>query len=256
MMCFPAAAALGVVLSGPGCKVPVEGEGCLLNSDCGNPLACSFRRCHQACREDRDCPLGVHCRPSEMPGANVCLLDDERGCAGGRSCPGALQCADDEVCRTACAASNACLADQVCSQGFCANPTELMADGGLRRDGGSNAPEPDAGSTWDGGKILDGGEIDQRFRSSLSEFENLWGTRIRFTCPPITRDDPLVWGTDEYTTDSEFCRSCLHAGTVGTAGGSIVIEVRPGRASYLGSLRNGIASFDYGAWGMSYACIH
>ena len=30
-------------------------QGCTLNSECSDPLVCTFARCHQQCMKDRDC---------------------------------------------------------------------------------------------------------------------------------------------------------------------------------------------------------
>ena len=56
-----------------------------------------------------------------------------------------------------------------------------------------------------------------------------------------------VWGTDLYTTDSAVCAAALHAGVIGTAGGTVRVIPAPGQPRYVGSTRNGIASADHGA---------
>jgi hypothetical protein len=62
-----------------------------------------------------------------------------------------------------------------------------------------------------------------------------------------------VWGTDTYTADSSICTAALHAGKITRdRGGIVTIELRPGEAVYTGSLRNGVQSTDYGAYGRSY----
>src|SRR5687768_16008579 len=53
-------------------------EGCTLDSDCRNPYVCAFQRCHEACREDRDCKNGEQrCVKSTTTGVHVCQLPDE-----------------------------------------------------------------------------------------------------------------------------------------------------------------------------------
>ena len=62
-----------------------------------------------------------------------------------------------------------------------------------------------------------------------------------------------VWGTDVYTDDSSICTAAVHAGKITrTAGGQVTIEIRPGQASYIGTIRNGVATIDYGSWGGSF----
>lgn len=116
-------------------------EGCVLNSDCASPLVCAFRRCHNACATDRDCPAGLHCRNVDKP-LNVCLLDDELRCAGGkdRECPGLMVCGPDLVCRDPCKSDRDCLDEQLCVQGVCAAPKETTNGELPRSDDGGAVP--------------------------------------------------------------------------------------------------------------------
>ncbi|HET6638716.1 MAG TPA: LCCL domain-containing protein, partial [Gemmatimonadota bacterium] len=78
------------------------------------------------------------------------------------------------------------------------------------------------------------------------------GTRYTYTCPPNGTAGP-VWGTDVYTDDSSVCTAAVHAGLITLAGGgTVTIEMRGGEASYRGEDRNGITSWNYGAWGSSF----
>lgn len=73
---------------------------------------------------------------------------------------------------------------------------------------------------------------------------------VPFTCrcaAQATRTG-TVWGTDVYTDDSALCRAAVHAGRVSTDGGTITVTRSAGRALYVGSPRNGVASNDYGAY--------
>jgi hypothetical protein len=47
----------------------------------------------------------------------------------------------------------------------------------------------------------------------------------------------------------------VHAGFIDSRGGTVTIEIRPGRSSYKGSSRNGIDSGDYGAWSGSFVFV-
>jgi hypothetical protein len=58
-----------------------------------------------------------------------------------------------------------------------------------------------------------------------------------------------VWGTDYYTDDSRLCAAAVHAGAIPASGGIVGVQTRPGRSSYLGTVRNGIETNDYGQWG-------
>lgn len=126
------AARVAVVLSLclVGCR-PEEGpksllaEGCLLNSDCVEPLVCVYRRCHQPCTSRRDCPPGSDCQLAEAPWA-VCTQSD---CAG-KACPTGQQCGTDNQCHAECVADGQCLAEQQCVAGLCVNRADV--DAGFR----------------------------------------------------------------------------------------------------------------------------
>ena len=62
-----------------------------------------------------------------------------------------------------------------------------------------------------------------------------------------------VWGSDVYTSDSSICRAAVHAGSIKPEGGKVTVYPMPGRGSYEGEERNGVASSDYGAYGKSFA---
>ncbi len=78
------------------------------------------------------------------------------------------------------------------------------------------------------------------------------GAVYGFECPASGRA-ATVWGTETYTHDSAICVAAVHAGVINlTDGGVVTLTMRPGRDGYPGSVANGIASRDYGAWGHSY----
>ena len=97
-------------------------EGCLLNSDCLEPLVCVYRRCHQPCTSRRDCPPGSDCQLAEAPYA-VCTQGD---CAG-KACPQGQQCGSDNQCHAECVADGQCLAEQQCVAGLCVNRADVDA---------------------------------------------------------------------------------------------------------------------------------
>lgn len=81
------------------------------------------------------------------------------------------------------------------------------------------------------------------------------GLRVKYDCP-ANGDGGSVWGSDIYTDDSSVCNAAVHFGRISVAaGGSVVIEIRAGRTSYSGSLRNGIPSMDYGEWSGSFIVL-
>ena len=64
-----------------------------------------------------------------------------------------------------------------------------------------------------------------------------------------------LWGTLLYTSDSSICAAARHAGAVGADGGAVLVQVRPGAASYEGTSSNGIDSSSYGAYTGSIAFL-
>jgi len=56
-----------------------------------------------------------------------------------------------------------------------------------------------------------------------------------------------VWGSDIYTADSSICTAGVHSGLITfQQGGTVTIELRPGRPIYGCSERNGVTTSDYG----------
>jgi hypothetical protein len=72
------------------------------------------------------------------------------------------------------------------------------------------------------------------------------------TCEAGSIERGHVWGVDVYTADSAVCRAAIHAGVVPPEGGIVTVIPERGQSRYAGSLRNGIASSSYGAYGASF----
>lgn len=100
--------------------------------------------------------------------------------------------------------------------------------------------------------VLAGGT---EWTATAGQFGAQQGSRFLFQCPP-GGSEAVIWGTDTYTHDSSVCTAAVHVGLIGFAGGgSVVIEIRPGQASYVGSTRNGVTSQEYGDWGASFVFV-
>jgi hypothetical protein len=133
-------------------KQPAPGATCAVNSDCNNPLSCTFGRCHATCKEARDCPTGQRC--VSAPVGAVCQLNAQ--CIYRSDCPSPLACALDRQCRSQCVKDIDCpTKSQKCVQpdGVCAEPDELDATSGKLKNAQSTpVPESpsDAGAS-DGG---------------------------------------------------------------------------------------------------------
>ena len=101
-------------------------------------------------------------------------------------------------------------------------------------------PAPPAGWAWHDSPIAHRDAVGQTFD---------------FVCPA---DGGLGYlaGTDVYTDDSSVCTAAVHMGWITREIGGIVrVLVRPGQASYEGSLRNGILSDSYGPWDGSFTVV-
>jgi hypothetical protein len=62
-----------------------------------------------------------------------------------------------------------------------------------------------------------------------------------------------VWGSDIYTSDSSICTAAVHSGLITfQQGGTVTIELRPGRSIYGSSERNGVTTNSYGSWQQSF----
>jgi hypothetical protein len=82
------------------------------------------------------------------------------------------------------------------------------------------------------------------------------GKQIALQCPAGGSISSRLWGTDLYTDDSSICTAAVHAGLISvSAGGSVVIEIRPGASRYAPSTRYGVTSKEYGAWSGSFVFV-
>jgi len=62
-----------------------------------------------------------------------------------------------------------------------------------------------------------------------------------------------VWGSDIYTADSSICTAGVHSGLITyQQGGTVTIELRPGRTIYGCSERNGVTTSSYGSYPHSF----
>lgn len=138
------AAAMVVTLGWLGCadEAPLAGlkEGCMLSSDCNDPLVCAFKKCHVQCKSSKDCDDGRgRCVVSEKP-YYVCQFDEDAKCVRNSDCAGQQVCAADGACHDQCASARDCLSDDVCVEGVCARVAETK-DGRLLTP--AEAPEPE-----------------------------------------------------------------------------------------------------------------
>lgn len=79
------------------------------------------------------------------------------------------------------------------------------------------------------------------------------GSPVLLQCPPGRPTGP-IWGTGVYTDDSSVCTAAVHAGVINLqSGGRIILRMRPGQNSYLGTTRNGVTSAAWDRWDHSFS---
>jgi len=62
-----------------------------------------------------------------------------------------------------------------------------------------------------------------------------------------------VWGSDIYTADSSICTAGVHSGLITLQqGGTVTVELRPGRSIYGCSERNGVTTSPFGSYQHSF----
>jgi hypothetical protein len=81
------------------------------------------------------------------------------------------------------------------------------------------------------------------------------GPTHRVRCP-AGGQPAIVWGHDVYTVDSSICTAAAHAGFLTLEhGGVVTLELIGPRRLYGASIRNGITSYAYGAFGRSFVFL-
>ncbi len=78
------------------------------------------------------------------------------------------------------------------------------------------------------------------------------GSEFEVSCPDGCATKGGSWGTEIYTIDSPICRAAIHFGAIPATGGIVHVRIEAGRTIYRGSMRNGIESYDYGAYVRSF----
>jgi hypothetical protein len=157
VLCFvlvSAAVAVGFSCSS---DTPLLGisQACVLNSDCSTPLLCVFQKCHNACVESRDCPMGQRCVASGT--SHICQLPEESTCVAPITCQALLVCGPDLQCRSKCATAADCAKGDSCllsgATSVCYAPSNasdaLVISGNGGSDGGGSDGSP-AGVSTDG----------------------------------------------------------------------------------------------------------
>lgn len=90
------------------------------------------------------------------------------------------------------------------------------------------------------------------WEASATSLNGKDGETLTLACPPKGTAHS-VWGSDIYTSDSSICTAAVHSGLISfQQGGTVTIELRPGRPIYGASERNGVTTSDYGSYQHSF----
>ncbi|MGB8294728.1 MAG: hypothetical protein WCG85_04810 [Polyangia bacterium] len=138
-----------------GCTSPKKidvGGTCILNSDCGGSLVCTWGICHVACHASADCPKGQSCI---IASAQSTVCQGPTPCTYNSDCQAGLICAVDRQCRQQCQKNVDCTNGQTCTTtNTCAEQSQvdsnkdlLMPDGGVGGAGGTSGTGGGAGGT-------------------------------------------------------------------------------------------------------------
>jgi LCCL domain len=104
------------------------------------------------------------------------------------------------------------------------------------------------------------GPAGQTWAATAGALRGQNGNRFEFSCPPNSAAGAgPVWGggTEYFTDTSAVCPAAVMTGDILLQGGGlVVIEIRPGQASYTGATSNGITSQSFGASPGSFVVIH
>ncbi|MGB8298747.1 MAG: hypothetical protein WCG85_25245, partial [Polyangia bacterium] len=98
-----------------GCTSPKKidvGGTCILNSDCGGSLVCTWGACHVACHTSADCQPGQSCI---IASANSTVCQGPTPCTYNSDCQAGLICAVDQHCRQQCQKNVDCTNGQTCT---------------------------------------------------------------------------------------------------------------------------------------------
>jgi hypothetical protein len=90
------------------------------------------------------------------------------------------------------------------------------------------------------------------WETSATSLNGKDGQRFMLACAP-GGSAHSVWGSDIYTADSSICAAAVHSGLITfQQGGTVTVELRPGRDIYGCSERNGVTTSAYGPYQHSF----
>jgi len=98
---------------------------------------------------------------------------------------------------------------------------------------------------------------DALWAADATAYRNKPDQQVTYFCPSVpTLPGNAVWGSGPYTDDSSICVAAVHAGYITPQdGGTVTIMLTGPQDSFAGTERNGVSTFEYGAWEGSFAFV-
>src|SRR6266403_1157685 len=97
-----------------------------------------------------------------------------------------------------------------------------------------------------------GGGTPTTWQANATSLNGKDGQTFTLACEPGGAEHS-VWGSDIYTSDSSICTAAVHSGLITyQQGGTVTIELRPGRTIYGCSERNRVLTSPFGSYQHSF----
>lgn len=127
------------------------------------------------------------------------------------------------------------------------NSPSTPSEGG---HGGTSADNSNTGPSAPPSAAVEGKPTT--WEASATSLNGKDGETLTLACAPKGTAHS-VWGSDIYTSDSSICTAAVHSGLISfQQGGTVTVELRPGRSIYGASERNGVTTSDYGPYQHSF----
>jgi len=137
------------------------------------------------------------------------------------------------------------LASAGCSKLKNENSNAVNSGGGHTSTSANSSAPPSPPSSTTAGKPT-------TWEASATSLNGKDGETLTLACSPGGAAHS-VWGSDIYTSDSSICTAAVHSGLITyQQGGTVTIELRPGRDIYGCSERNGVTTSAYGPYQHSF----
>ena len=144
------------------------------------------------------------------------------------------------------------LAAIVLSSAGCSKPKNENSAAGTGGGGDISASADNSNTGPSSPPSSAGKETPTTWEANATSLNGKDGETFTLACSPAGTAHS-VWGSDIYTSDSSICTAAVHSGLITyQQGGTVTIELRPGRTIYGCSERNGVTTSDYGSYQHSF----